>query len=555
MKYLFETSWEVCNSLGGIYTVLSTSAKELCRLYGDGLCYIGPDVRMIYSPESADTVFSEEPTPLDEWRNISGIDSSLKIRTGRWNVPGRPMAILIDFRDFYGRLDQIFSDFWNCYHVDSLHAYGDYYEACAFAYAAGEVIASRFAYLSHIGQPEVTAHFHEWTTGMGLLYCKRYLSDVSTVFTTHATSIGRSICGNGKMLYAYMEGYHGDQMAAELNMQSKHSLEKAAAHIADCFTTVSDITARECEQLLEKKPDIVTPNGFEDDFVLPAQEAVTARKKARAKLIEVAEAVIGYTLAEDTMLLATAGRYEFHNKGLDAFIDSLNVLNHREDLQRNVVAYILVPGDVSAPRSEVLDNLSRLQSQEPLQSVYHPYNPHWMNNIENDRILNAIKGLQLLNSRESKVKVIFVPCYLHGDDGIFNMNYYDLLQGFDLTAFLSYYEPWGYTPLESIAYSIPTITTSLSGFGDWAKTLPGLTGGIESGVGVIERTDLNYSETVANAADIYLHFSKLNEFEVDRLRDGAREISRKALWSSFIRYYEDAFKKADSNNKPLNQIF
>ncbi len=540
--WLFESSWEVCNRVGGIYTVLSTHAKQLAASYGDRLCFIGPDIDALYPSETPNALFSEESTPLDAW--AAGFDSVLKVRTGRWNIPGRPVAVLVDFRELFSEKDNIYACLWDWFRVDSLHAYGDYDEACMFAWACGMLVESISRQMA--AEERVIAHFHEWTTGVGLLYCKRFLPAAATVFTTHATSIGRSICGNGKMLYAYMKGYQGDQMAAELNMQSKHSVEKTAAHEADCFTTVSRITARECEQLLDKAPDVVTPNGFEDDFVLPAAEAAKMRRRARARLLEVAEATLGYGLPADSLLLATAGRYEYRNKGLDIFLDMLNALSRDTRLQRTVVAYILVPGNVSAPRQEVLSNLESIRKDGPAacQPVWHPFNTHWMHQIESDSILNRLKQMCWTNRPEDRVKIVFVPCYLHGNDGIFQMNYYDLLQGFDLTAFLSYYEPWGYTPLESVAFSIPTLTTSLSGFGQWCLERPAQASGIGTGVAVIERNDGNCAEVVTEAADTVLAYSALDEEAVKGARKAARSISRDALWTRFVKYYHQAYKMA-----------
>lgn len=572
--FLVEVSWEVCNRIGGIYTVLSTHAKQLGKNLGDQLCFVGPDIEKIYCPDQPNPLFSEVSTPLDAWRNQLN-NTLFSVRTGRWNVPGEPLAILVDFREYYALKNQIYSQMWDWFKVDSLHEYGDYSEACMFAYASAEVIRSLVSYQqaqaaeNKLNAPtDYIAHFHEWTCGMGLLYLKHHMPQVATLFTTHATSIGRSICGNGKALYDYLPGYHGDQMARELNMEAKHSLEKAAAHQADCFTTVSDITALECTQLLDKQPHVVTPNGFEDDFVPPAHKADKARANARAKLLDVAEAMLGYDLPKDSILLATAGRYEYRNKGLDVFIESLRLLKEKlqgESLNRPVVAYILVPGNVSAPRQEVLDRLKLLEDSSQLrygrrvrqfahemqlntlpskEPIYHPYNSHWMHYIEEDKVLNAIKAAGFRNAIDEKLKVIFVPCYLHGNDGIFNMNYYDLLQGFDLTAFLSYYEPWGYTPLESIAFSIPTITTSLSGFGAWALPFNADAENIAGGVAVIKRYDGNYHEVAEKAADCYHQFWRMNFMETAQARKKARSISRKAQWSKFVKYYFEAYKMA-----------
>ncbi|MBQ3731677.1 MAG: glycogen/starch synthase, partial [Muribaculaceae bacterium] len=239
LDLLFETSWEVCNKVGGIFAVLSTKAKTLQKRYKDNLIFIGPD---LWTPDTPSPSFIEARTPLDEWRSQAELPSGMKVRVGRWDVPGKPLAVLVTYDALYPYKNALYAEMWKHYRVDSLHGYGDYDESCMFAYAAALVIESIVKWKNDPGL-RVVAHFDEWTTGMGLLYVKTHLPRVATVFTTHATSIGRSICGNGKPLYDFMPGYFGDQMAGELNMQSKHSLEKAAAHAADAFTTVSEVTA------------------------------------------------------------------------------------------------------------------------------------------------------------------------------------------------------------------------------------------------------------------------------------------------------------------------
>ncbi len=192
----------------------------------------------------------------------------------------RPIAILVDFNSFYSHKDEIYTQVWEWYGVDSLHAYGDYDEASMFSYAAARVVESFYVHYLNLRQ-QVVYHGNEWMTGLGLLYINRKLPQIATIFTTHATSIGRSIAGNNKPLYEYLSAYNGDQMAAELNMQSKHSIEKQTAHHVDCFTTVSDITATECRELLDKPVDFVLPNGFENDFIPKASVFTCKRKAAR----------------------------------------------------------------------------------------------------------------------------------------------------------------------------------------------------------------------------------------------------------------------------------
>ena len=310
---LFETSWEVCNKVGGIYAVLSTKARTLGEQFGDKLIFIGPD---LWNEDNPSPYFKERKTLLKQAQQKLQLPWGISIRVGRWDIPGAPQVVLVNRGDTARHLSEIYGEMWRDYGVDSLHSYGDYEESCAFAVASAIVIQALTQHLK-VNPSRVVAHFDEWTTGMGLLYLKNREPRVSTIFTTHATSIGRSICGNGKPLYDYFHQYNGDQMAVELNMQSKHSLEKAAAHNADCFTTVSEVTARECEQLLQIRPQVVTPNGFEPDFVPKTVKYNRLRKDGRDKLLTVAKAVTGHQYGPDTFIIATSGRHEYRNKGLD----------------------------------------------------------------------------------------------------------------------------------------------------------------------------------------------------------------------------------------------
>lgn len=541
LDLLIETSWEVCNKVGGIYTVLSTKAKNLHNIYKDKVIFIGPDV---WSEENPSPFFVETPSVLKAWRESVQLPEGVSVRTGRWNVPGKPIAILVKFDGMYGVKDEFYSHMWDMYGVDSLHAYGDYDEACAFSHAAGLVIESLCKYKKCDTGKNVIAHFDEWTTGMGLLYVKWKLPEVATMFTTHATSIGRSICGNGKQLYDYLKGYNGDQMAAELNMQSKHSLEKAAAIQADCFTTVSDITAIECEQLLDRKPDIVTPNGFEPNFVPAKSKFNACRKEARNNLLSVASALTGNKYDDNTFIVTTSGRCEYRNKGIDLFLDSMNVLAGK-NLSRRVLAFVMVPAWSGDAREDLIEALS----SSSVSKLDNPVITHHLFNFDSDPIINRIKSIGFSNSAESNVDVIYVPCYLNGTDGIFNKSYYDLLIGMDTTVFPSYYEPWGYTPLESVAFGVPTLTTTLSGFGQWIVSDFENNEIANTGVYVANRTDGNYAEVVESVANTINTLCNSSSDELKEISKKAMETASKANWSYFVDFYIKSFEIAFSNNK------
>ena len=543
---IFESSWEVCNKVGGIYTVLSTRAKTLQDAMKDQIIFIGPD----FWQEKESPYFREDKALFAEWQ-WEAKESGLTVRVGRWTIPGEPIAILVDFRPFFEKKNEIYAWLWEHYHVDSLHAYGDYDEASMFSYAAALVVESYYNHYLLKTKKRVIYHANEWMCGLGALYINNVLPQIGTIFTTHATSIGRSIAGNQKPLYDYLFAYHGDQMADELNMQSKHSIEKQTAMYVDCFTTVSDITANECKELLDKPVDVVLPNGFDNSFVPKGAAFTKKRKAARKRLLEVANALLGENLDDDTLIVSTSGRYEFRNKGIDVFVEAMNRLLRDRELKKKVLAFIEVPGWVGEPRKDLQERLASGQSYDTPLEV--PQVTHWLHNMSHDNVLGMMKYYDMHNRKEDNVKVIFLPCYLDSKDGIMDMTYYDVVLGNDLCIYPSYYEPWGYTPLEAVAFKVPCITTDLAGFGLWANKVFGHYGELEDGVKVIHRTDYNYSEVADAIKDTVATFSAMSKKQVDECRKHADELSKKALWSEFIKYYYEAYdialRKAEERMK------
>ncbi len=530
LNYIFETSWEVCNKVGGIHTVVSTKAISLQKQVKDGLIMIGPD---LHRDEHTNPEFQADNNLFPEWRKAAEKEG-LKIKIGRWKIVGKPIVVLIDFSPFIAQKNDIFKHFWELYRLDSLSGQWDYIEPAVFGYAAAKVVESYYNfYLSK--QDNVVAHFHEWMTGTGILYLKDKAPAIATAFTTHATTVGRSIAGNGQPLYSKLHTYSGDAKAREFNIVSKQSLEKISAQQADVFTTVSEITAEECKQFHEKEVDIVTPNGFEDDFVPTGSDFENKRAAAREKLRKVAETLLGYKLPEKIKFVATSGRYEFSNKGIDVFIDALAKVQKDNLNAQTTVAFVLVPANNYGARKDLQESLN---NNTLLSDTDNRVLTHYLHDAEYDPVLNKIAENSLQNSEDQKIKVIFAPVYLNGNDGIFNLNYWDLLIGFDLSVFPSYYEPWGYTPLESLAFHIPTVTTTLSGFGRWIlnEKIP-----LSECLKVIERTDDNYQYVVDKIAEtIALCSQKDDNFFADA-RKNAFEVSRIALWKNLIRYYFDAY--------------
>lgn len=530
--YLFEVSWEVCNKVGGIHTVISTKAPTITKKYSTNYILIGPDVwRDIHeNPE-----FEEDKQLFKSWKD-KATEEGLRIKIGRWKIAGNPIAVIVDFRTFMAQKDDIFKKLWEIYKLDSLSGQWDYIEPTLFGWAAAKVIES-FVKFNLNTQDKIIAQFHEWMTGSGLLYLKSYVPQVGTAFTTHATVLGRSIAGNNFPLYDKLNQYDPEAKSREFNVISKQSMEKMAAQYADCFTTVSEITAKECEHFLGKKVDFITPNGFDDAFVPKGEDFEKHRMMAREKLLKVAGALFGYELKKDSLLIGIGGRYEFKNKGIDLFINSLAKINQLDDLKKDIIAFILIPANHYGPRKDLLNNLET-GSFNKLEGNILTHNLH---DAAYDPILNQLKKVKITNRIGDKIKAVFVPCYLNGDDKIFNLSFYNLLIGFDISAFPSYYEPFGYTPLESLAFHVPTITTSVSGFGLWVmKEYPNYSEGLE----VIKRTDTNDEEVTLAIAKKVIEFSKKTDAQIATAKEIAGEISQTLLWGKIIDRYFAAYNLA-----------
>lgn len=542
--YIFETSWEICNKVGGIYTVVSTKAPGIQREYSDNYILIGPDV---WKETNHNPDFIEDRYIYRSWREYAE-SHGLRIRIGRWNIKSRPIVVLVDFTTYFQQKDKIFAKFWETYQLDSISGQWDYVEPALFGYAAAKVIESFYEF-NLSAHDRIVALFHEWMTGTGVLYLRDAVPQVACVFTTHATALGRAISSNNLPLYGEFDSYQPEATARRFDMVSKFSLEHAAAQQSDAFTTVSSITALECKYFLGRPVDVVTPNGFDDSFVPSDAEFNNRREMARVKLLQVSRALFNTPLLDDALLVVNSGRYEFRNKGIDIYIESLAKLNQDPNLKRQVVAFITVPANHSGPSPELLARLNEPDFSNPVEGVYLT---HGLYDAEYDQIINKAKAVGLLNKKGDKVKLVFVPSYLNGQDGIFNFSYYELLIGFDISVFPSYYEPWGYTPLESLAFHIPTITTSLAGFGQWVREkLPNH----EPGAWVVQRKDTNYADVVSEIERILVEFSAFSADQVAAARKLAWQISRIALWDDLVSKYQEAFTIALEKSKLREELY
>ena len=531
-EYLFETSWEVCNMVGGIYTVLSTKSNVMRQLLDDHYITVGPDV----VKEAHETLYFVEDNDLfPEWRERALVQG-LKCRIGRWKIESSPIAILVDYTPLYQSKNEILGHLWEQYELDSIRGQWDYIEPVLFGYAAGQVIES-FCNFYLQQTSNIVAQFHEWMTGSGVLYLKEHCPQIATVFTTHATYLGRAISGNGLPLYDNLKTYLPSVMAMQFNVVSQQSMEQKAAKNADAFTTVSDITAQECEQFLYRKPDIVTKNGIDHTFRKDNTEFAKKRKATREQILKIAGTLCGETLDPNCLMVLNSGRYEFKNKGIDLFIEALHRLNEDKNLKRTVLGVIAVPSNIAGPSKDLqhrLDGTNAIMGHTDFPATHHVFD------YENDAILNTLRNSGLQNDANDKVKVMFVPAYLNGSDGIFNMTYSEFLTAFDFSVFPSYYEPWGYTPLESVALGIPTLTSDVSGFGKFVQQ----EFADNEAVTVVPRQEGDINKVIDEIVSALRRFLNLTEKGMTEISEAALQVAEKLLWKDLIVSYQKAWDVA-----------
>lgn len=524
-SFLFETSWEVCNKVGGIHTVLMTKAASIKKEFNSYIL-IGPDLAGNASKE-----FIEDKNVFKLWHTFAS-NEGIKIRIGHWDIECSPIVILVDFTQYFSNKNEIFTKYWEHYKVDSLTGSWDYIEPFIFGYAAAKVIESFYNFYCS-STDKIVAQFHEWMTGSGVLYLKEHAPQIATVFTTHATVLGRCLAGNNVALYSEMNNFVADRVAQDFNVQSKYSLEKYSALNADGFTTVSEITNTECKQFFGKSVNIITPNGFEGDFVPNKDEYLRLRSISRNKIFNLIETKTGNRPQDDTFLIINSGRYEYKNKGIDVFIDVMNRINQLPKLNKKIIAVIAVP----AGHMGESDN---------------KYLTHTLTNPDYDPIMSAINNSSIHNVKEENVNILFIPSYLDGADGVINMSYFDFLTAFDLTIFPSYYEPWGYTPMESMAFGIPSITTTLSGFGLWVKAN---IDNKHSALTIIDRNDNNEQECVDNIVKRVEEIVNSTEDYKQTLKQESFAIFSQVQWKELVKYYLQVYDLAIEKTKQRSNMY
>jgi glycogen(starch) synthase len=586
--YFYEVSWEVCNKVGGIYTVVRSKVRQMMKYYKDRYFVVGP-----YSDrtEKSGEFIREEPPA-----NIKGIADKLSqrgiaIHYGKWIVNElEPIAILVDTRNFSYNNNTVKKELWDFFKIDSLATnFHDFDEPILWSYAVGIMLEEIMATLP--GKTAV-AQFHEWLAGGGLLYLSKNKSKIGTVFTTHATMLGRTLATGGEELYDIMDKINPEQKAYQYGIQSKFLTERACAHSADVFTTVSEITGIEATYFLGKKPDVLLPNGLDIERFPTFEDASIKHKMYKDKIMRFC---LYYFFPyysfdiENTLYFFLCGRNEFKDKGIDVYIEALGALNRRlkdNNINKNVVAFIWVPADIGQARADLIENrtyyedifesiqdikedinhkmvlgilssanitpeylLGKALVQETKQRLLRfkrkglpPLCTHNINNEPNDRVMNALKNNNLLNDVNDKVKVIFYPLFLTGADGLMDLGYYEAIIGCHLGVFPSYYEPWGYTPLETGALGVASVTTDLAGFGKHIEKES--RGKKNPGIFVLERLHRSYEEIVSELTDIFFEFT--NYSKQDRIENKlrAKRLASMADWDILADNYIKAHNLA-----------
>ena len=588
-RLLTEVAWEVCNQVGGIYTVIRSKVPAAVQEWGEDYLCVGPLVHRN---------FSAEFEPLDDFDHPFGMavlqmrDAGFQVQYGRWLVSGNPKVVLLDPKQLFYRLAEIKYLLFknhdiNCPENDSL------FDQCA---AFGELVRIFHFYLSKVDGAEewnLFSHFHEWMAATCIPGIRRDNLPFRLIFTTHATLLGRYLAMNDGHFYDRLPFYDWQKEAAHFNVTGIAKAERAAAHGAHVFSTVSDVTAMECRYLLGRDPDVIVPNGLNIERFTALHEFQNLHKLYKDKIHEF---VMGHFFQsysfdlEKTIYFFTSGRFEFRNKGFDITLEALARLNwkmHLEGLDATVVMFVVtkqpfhsmnpyalqsrammeeirqttrsierIVGDklfysVASSRENKLPNLNefvddywRLRLRRILQSWKADTLPlvvtHNLADDHNDEILRAIRSHGLLNHRNHKVKVVYHPDFIASTNPLFGMDYTQFVRGCHLGVFPSFYEPWGYTPLEAIASGVPTVTSDLSGFGDYVmNTMPEAE---KQGIYVTHRRHHSYHDAAEELSDQMLSFVRQSRRDRITQRNHTERASVLFDWENLYQHYKTCYQ-------------
>lgn len=589
---VFEVSSEAGRKVGGIYTVLRTKAKAAIGRFGaDNYFLFGR-----YEPSAAKEEFAEEKPPAEIAAVFSALEKEgIRCRMGKWTAGSSARLILVDSWGFgqretpvsYGggkdsKLNEIKYNLWKTWGIDSLFMSGDFNENVIWSTAVGIAIEKLIEAPQFKGK-RIVCQFHEWISGAGLLYLKQKGCPVATVFTTHATVLGRSKTTFGDNLSRTVEAGLAEgktassEEAYRFKLEGKHFMEVACAKNANAFTTVSETVGREVEYILGKKPDVITLNGIE------FSKGPNGGKR-EPKREEIENLVYGMFLPQEipktdsALFVYLTARYEFENKGIDYFIDAAGILNKKKGLPRQLYFFVFVPSNVSGPNKQVLQNVAMIDRireafeeisgrKEPLSRIlaiskedgrYSEITKLWKNlltfqnppitafdlNYPTDAVVSRCALTGLGNSPGSNVKIIFYPTYIKPGDGILNLEYEGVMTGCDVGVFPSRYEPFGYTPVEAALAGNIAVTTDYSGFGKFISGNFGETQG--RGICVVSTLKRTDPEISAEVAGIIERVANSSDEEIAKMKADALEMIKALDWEIQIGNYVSAYGIASS---------
>ena len=586
---LVEIAWEVLNQVGGIYTVIRSKVPTVIPKWEKNYCLVGP-----YMPGNVAAEFE----PVEDLSGPFGEavqrmrDLGYGVHHGVWLVSGRPKAILFDLGSVMYKLGEIKYLLWEHHGISTPSDDALLNDVLAF----GEMVRVFLKELADVSkEKKVLAHFHEWMSASGLPDLRRENVDVKTIFTTHATLLGRYLAMNDPEFYDHLPFIDWQKEAQHFNIEANATMERAAAHGAHIFTTVSEVTARECRQLLGRNPDVLLPNGINNQRFEALHEFQNLHLKYKNKIHDftISHFFNNHTFdLGKTLYFFTSGRYEYLNKGYDMTLEALARLNHRLKTEKSditVVMFFVTKRPYYSVNPEILeskavleelrqtieaiknqvgerllfdamarpdgrlpelnqyvDDYWRLRYRRTLQSWKSnnlpPIVTHNLHDDSNDEILNYLRNANLLNHESDRVKIVYHPEFINYTNPLFGMDYGQFVRGCHLGVFPSYYEPWGYTPLECIASGVPTITSDLAGFGDYVNDhVPDHN---KRGIYLVKRHQKSFDEAAGALMNRMLNYVKLSRRDRIDLRNRTESSSSLFDWSNLYKYYDQAYLQA-----------
>ncbi len=583
---LTEIAWEACNQVGGIYTVLRSKVPTMVKKFGDNYCLVGPYIKANVSTEFEELENIEGPfsKAVSEMKKMG-----FKAHYGKWLVTGRPKIVLLDPTSVDDKLGEIKHQLWENHHIETTDdSLVD--QVVAFGFLTNiflDLVAGK-----KTKDQNIIAHFHEWMAATPIPEIRKNNLPISITFTTHATILGRYLAMNDPEFYNHLPFFDWLQEAKNFNIEAQVRIERAAAHGSHVFTTVSEVTAVECQYLLDREPDIITPNGINIDRFNVIHEFQNLHQKYKEKIHQfvMAHFFRSYTFElNKTLYFFTSGRFEFRNKGFGLTLEALARLNHmmqKERIDKTVVMFFITKQPYHSINPEVLqsravmeelrqtcqsiekqigselfrkaasisdnklpdlgeyvDDYWRLRFRRTLQSWktdrLPPVVTHNLINDTDDPILMFLRSSNLVNNEYDKVKVVYHPDFIVPTNPLWGIEYDQFTRGCNLGIFPSYYEPWGYTPLESIARGVPTITSNLSGFGDFV--MHNISNPEEKGIVVIDKVKNTFDESAQQLADELFKFVKQDLRQRVDMRNKSEAASVIFDWESLTKYYDKAY--------------